>query len=55
MICQIMYGASPPRRQKIILDLAAADPEFSRGLYQPIIRPNFPENCLQIKKIGAEQ
>ena len=46
MICQIMYGASPSPEQKNILDLAATDPGFSRELYQPIIRPNFPENCM---------
>ena len=36
----------------------AADPGFPEGMQtprgrrQPIIQPNFPENCMKIKKIG---
>ena len=28
-----------------------ADPVFSKGWYQPIIRPKFPENCVKMKKV----
>ena len=42
--------------------LLGAGPEFPKGAYQPqnvgrqiIIRPKFPENCMEIKKLGREE
>ena len=31
------------------------DPGFPRGGHRPIIQPNFPENCVKMKKIGLRE
>ena len=33
------------------ISAAVADPGLNGGVGQPIIRPNFPVNCVKIKKI----